>query len=215
MLALATPAWAQLALSGTIASNDLYRGDSTSGDRPVATFSIAYDDFRGPYAGISFTAVAADGGIQPLQSVQYAGYAHRLKSGVSLDVGVSHWVSSHYHSGPYGREFTEAYVGIVGRRLSSHIFFSPDYEGRGGSVYAEVDGLLLDRGNWSLTGHAGALAAPGEAAEPRRSLEADGRLALTRRFGRTAFSLALVGATPSRDNERWRRTVLVSLTQSF
>ncbi|HEX5182651.1 MAG TPA: TorF family putative porin [Allosphingosinicella sp.] len=209
------PARAQLALSGTVASNDVFRGDSTSGDRPVATFTIAYDDFRGPYAGLSLTAVATGQGIEPLQSIQYAGYAHRLKSGVSLDIGVSHWDSSHYHSGPYGRDFTEAYVGIVGRRLSSHIFLSPDYEGRGGSVYAEVDGLLLDRGNWSLTGHAGALAAPSETIAPRRNFEADGRLAVTRRFGRNALSLAFAGATPSRDDDRWRRTILVSLTHNF
>lgn len=215
LLALATPAQAQLSFSGTIASDDRYRGDSISGDRPVATFSIAYDDAHGPYAGVSFTAVAAKDGIEPLESVQYAGYARRLKSGVSLDIGVSHWFSSHYYTGDYGRDYSEAYVGIVGRRLSSHIFFSPDYDGHGSSVYAEVNDLLLDRGNWSLTGHLGALAPPREAGEPRHSLRLDGRVAATRRLGRTALSLAFVGATPSQDTNRWRRTILVSLTQSF
>jgi uncharacterized protein (TIGR02001 family) len=215
LLPFAAPAQAQLAFSGTIASDDRYRGDSTSGDRPVATFSVAYDDAHGPYAGISFTAVATGEGIEPLQSVQYAGYVQRLKSGVSLDVGATHRISSHYYTGEYGREFTEAYVGIVGRRLSSHIFFSPDYDGHGASVYAEVDGLLLDRGNWSLTGHVGALAPPSEAAERHRGFAADARLGATRRFGRTALSLALVAATPNRDRDRWRDTILVSLTQSF
>ncbi len=214
-LALAVPARAQLAFSGTIASDDRYRGDSISADRPVATFSITYDDARGPYAGLSLTAVAADDGIEPLQSVQYAGYAQRLKSGISLDVGVSHWISSHYYTGEYGRNFSEAYVGIVGRRLSSHLFFSPDYDGHGAALYGEVDDLLLDRGNWSLTAHVGALAPPRETAEPRRSLRLDGRLAATRRFGRTALSFAFVGATPSQDSARWRRTLLVSLTHGF
>lgn len=215
-LALAAPARAQLAFSGSIASDDRYRGVSISGDRPVASFSIAYDDVRGPYAGISFTAVATDDGIEPLQSAQNVGYARRLKSGVSLDIGVSHWVSSHYYVGAYGRNFTEAYVGIVGRRLSSHIFFSPDYDGRDGrSVYAEVDDLLLDRGSWSLTGHIGALALPREAAEPIRSFKFDGRLGATRRFGRTALSLAMIGATPTRDGKPWPRTILVALSHSF
>jgi uncharacterized protein (TIGR02001 family) len=215
-LALAAPARAEPAFSGTIASDDRYRGDSTSGNRPVATFSIAYDDAHGPYLGISLTAVATGEGIEPLRSIQYFGYAQRLKSGVSLDVGVSHWISSHYDTGAYGRDFTEAYVGIVGRRMSSHIFFSPDYDGHGGaSVYAEVNDLLLDRGNWSLTGHVGALAPPREPVERRRRLEVDGRLGPTRRFGRTALSLTLVGATPSQDTDRWRRAVLVSLTHSF
>ena len=58
---------------------------------------------------------------QPLRSIQYVGYARRLKSGVSLDLGVSHWISSHYDTGGYGRDFTEAYVGIVGRRLSAWV----------------------------------------------------------------------------------------------
>lgn len=181
----------------------------------MATFSIAYDDVHGPYAGVSLTAVAADDGIEPLESVQYAGYAQRLKSGVSLDVGVSHWISSHYYTGEYGRDFTEAYVGIVGRRLSSHIFLSPDYDGHGTAIYAEVNDLLLDRGDWSLTGHVGALAPPNEAAEPRHSLRMDGRLAVTRRFGRNALTLALVGATPSQDRDHWQQTFLVSLTHGF
>lgn len=182
----------------------------------MATFSIAYEDVHGPYAGISFTAVAADDGIEPLRSIQYAGYARRLKSDISLDVGVSHWASSHYNTGAYGRDFTEAYVGIVGRRLSSHIFFSPDYDGHGAaSVYAEVNDLLLDRGDWSLTGHVGALAPAREAGERRRDLEFDGRVAATRRFGRTALSIALVGANPERDHRRWRSAMLLSLTHSF
>jgi uncharacterized protein (TIGR02001 family) len=216
-LALATPARAQLAFSGTVASDDRFRGDSASGNRPVATFSIAYDDVHGPYAGISFTAVIGRGaGIQPLRSIQYLGYATRLNWGVSLDLGVSHRISSHYYTGEYGRELAEAYVGIVGRRMSSHVFFSPDYDGHGGaSVYAEVDDLLLDRGKWSLTGHIGALAPPREPAERRRTVEIDWRLGATRRFGRTAVSLALVAATPGQDTDRWRGTVLLSLTHSF
>src|SRR3954452_24244533 len=134
LLALAAPVRAELAYSGSIASDDRYRGDSTSGQRPVASVAIAFDDFHGPYAGISFTAVAARGeGIEPLRSIQYAGYAKRLKSGLSLDVGVTHRVYSHYYTGEYGRDFSEAYVGIVGRRLSSHLFFSPDYDGYGGA----------------------------------------------------------------------------------
>src|SRR5689334_7463454 len=92
-LLLAAPAHAQLSFSGSVSSDDRFRGDSTSGNRPVATFSIAYDDLRGPYAGISFTAVAREG-IEPLRSIQYVGFAKRLKSGVSLDMGASHRISS-------------------------------------------------------------------------------------------------------------------------
>lgn len=203
-----------MSFSGSVSSDDRFRGDSTSDNRPVATFSIAYDDVHGPYGGISFTAVAKDG-VRPLRSIQYIGFAKRLKSGVSLDVGISHRISSHYYTGEYGREFVEAYVGVVGRRVSSHLFLSPDYDGRGGaSLYGEADGLLLDRGDWSLNGHVGVLATPKEAPLQTRSVELDGRLGVTRRFGRTAISLVGVAATPH-ESDRWRGTVLVSVSHSF
>src|SRR5437763_6883854 len=68
LLAAALPAHAEVAFSGTIASDDRFRGETTSGHRPVASVSAAYDDFRGFYLGISFTAVAARDGIELLRS---------------------------------------------------------------------------------------------------------------------------------------------------
>jgi uncharacterized protein (TIGR02001 family) len=217
VLAMAAPAHAQVAFSGSVSSDDRFRGDSTSGNRPVATFSIAYDDAHGPYGGISFTAVAAgEWGVEPLRSIQYLGYARRLNGNVSLDIGVSHRISSHYYTGEYGREFAEAYVGIIGRKVSSHLFFSPDYDGHGGdSVYGEVDGVLLERGDWTLSGHAGALAPPKEDPAQSRAVEFDWRLGATRRFGRTAISLTGVAATPAHDSNGWRGTILLSLSHSF
>jgi uncharacterized protein (TIGR02001 family) len=217
LLAFAAPVRAELAFTGSIASDDRYRGDSTSGRRPVSSLAIAYDDFHGPYAGISFTIVAARGsGIEPLRSIQYAGYAKRLKSGLSLDVGVTHRVYSHHYTGEYGRDFSEAYVGIVGRRVSSHLFFSPDYDGYGGaSLYGEVEALLLDRGNWALSAHAGALVPPREGPSGVRKVALDWRLGGTRRFGRNALSLNWVGATPGHDSDRWRGTLLVALSHNF
>jgi uncharacterized protein (TIGR02001 family) len=217
VLALAAPARAELSFSGVVASDDRFRGDSTSGHRPVATVSAAYDDVGGFYLGISFTAVAAgDYGLKPLRSTQYAGYAKRLKPGLSLDVGVTHRVSSDYYTGEYARDLTEAYVGIVGKRLSSHLFFSPDYDGHGGaSVYGEVEALLLDRGQWSLSSHVGALVPPRESAGASREIELDGRIGATRRLGRTAISLNWIAATPAHDSRRWRGTALLSISHSF
>jgi uncharacterized protein (TIGR02001 family) len=217
LLASGAPARAELAYSGLVASDDRFRGDSTSGHRPVATVSAAYDDVRGFYLGLSFTAVAAgDYGLKPLRATQYAGYAKRLKSGLSLDLGVTHRISSHYYTGEYARDLTEAYVGLVGRRLSSHIFFSPDYDGHGGaSLYGEVEALLLDRGPWSLSSHVGALVPPREDPTGSRTVELDGRLGATRRFGRTAISLNGIAATPAHDSRRWRGTALLSISHSF
>jgi hypothetical protein len=217
LLALATPVRAQFAFSGVIASDDRFRGDSTSGNRPVATVSAAYDDLHGAYFGISFTAVAAgEHGLKPLRSTQYAGYSKRLKSGLSLDAGITHRISSRYYTGEYARDLTEAYVGIVGRRWSSHVFFSPNYDGHGGdSLYGEVEALLLDRGKWSLSSHVGALVPPREGPAESRTAELDGRLGATRRFGRTAISLNWIAATPAHDSRRWRGTALLSISHSF
>jgi uncharacterized protein (TIGR02001 family) len=212
---LSAPAFGEAAFSASVATDDRFRGDSTSDHRPVASVSVAYDDIHGPYFGISLTGVATrDDGVQPLNSIQYVGYAKRLKSGLSLDVGITHRIYSHYYAGEYGKRFTEAYVGVIGRRLSSHIFYSPDYDGYGGaSVYAEVDALLLDSGNWSVAGHVGALAPL--SASRWRSAEGDWRVGATRRFGRTAVSLNWVGATPARYGDRRRGTVLLSASHSF
>jgi uncharacterized protein (TIGR02001 family) len=214
---LSAPAFAEAAFSASVATDDRFRGDSTSDHRPVASLSVAYDDINGPYFGISLTGVATrDDGVQPLRSIQYVGYAKRLKSGLSLDLGITNRVYSHYYSGDYGRRFTEAYVGVIGRRVSSHIFFSPEHDGYGGaSVYAEVDALLLDRGSWSVSGHAGALVPPRATRWRSRAIEGDWRLGATRRFGRTAVSLNWVGATPARYGDRRRGTVLLSASRSF
>lgn len=183
----------------------------------MATLAAAYDDVHGPYFGVSFTAVLTrDEGVKPLRSIQYAGYARRLKSGLSLDLGITHRISSHYYAGEYGRDLTEAYVGIIGRRVSSHLFFSPDYDGHGGdSLYGEVEALLLERGAWSVSSHVGAKVTPREAPGEERMVELDGRIGATRRFGRTAISVNWIAATPNHDTDRWRGTVLVSLSHAF
>src|SRR4051794_5596576 len=55
ILLFSTPLRAETAFSASVASDDRFRGDSASGNRPVGTVSIGYDDVRGPYAGASLT----------------------------------------------------------------------------------------------------------------------------------------------------------------
>lgn len=215
MLGLPAPARAETALGASIASDDWFRGGSTSGGRPVGNLALGYDDVRGPYLGISFTGVATgNSGLKPLRSIQYIGYAKRVDPAFSLDIGLTHRSYARHFTGEYGRNVTEGYVGLIGRRLSSHIFYSPDYDGYGGgAVYGQVDALLFDRGDWSISGHAGALLAPRQSRS--RPIDADWRLGLSRRFGRTAISLNYVGATPSHHDRGARGTVLFSAGRSF
>lgn len=200
----------------SIASDDRFRGISVSGERPVATGLISYDDSSGFYAGISGTVVATrDEGLRPLRSTQYVGYAHRVDGSVAIDVGVTNRLYSRYFTGEYADRFTELYVGLVGRRISSHLYLSPDYDGNGGrSAYLEVNAQVLERGDWSLGTHVGILAPP---REPGRSWrpEVDWRVGAIRRFGRLAVGLQWVGSGPNHDTGRWQQGVVLSARRSF
>jgi uncharacterized protein (TIGR02001 family) len=208
---------AEPGFSLSVATDDRFRGRTTSGERPVATGLVSYDDVRGPYVGVAFTALATkDDGIQPLRSVQYIGYAHRVKSGLTFDIGVTNRMYSKYFTGEYARRFTEGYVGVIGRRVSAHVYLSPDYDGHGGnSAYAEVSALLLERGRWSLSSHVGILAPPREPDQRSAKKELDWRLGATRRFDRLAVSLQWVGSGPDHETRRWQSGVLLSASRNF
>jgi uncharacterized protein (TIGR02001 family) len=216
LLLASASARAEIGFSASVASEERFRGEATSNGRPVATASLSYDDARGPYAGASFTAVAAHhAGIRPLKSILYAGFTRGVKNGIALDVGITHRAYSKYFRGEYAEDVTEIYAGLVGRRVSTHIFYSPDYDGEGGaSFYSEVEGLLLNEGKWSLSGHAGLLVPPGKA-DSSSSAEADFRLSATRRFGRFGITLSGIAATPTHGPSRWRRAVVLSASRSF
>ena len=68
---------AQTGFEISVASDDRFRGQTVSGDRPIGTATLAYDDVRGLYAGISATVVATrDSVVRPHRSVQYVGYTN-------------------------------------------------------------------------------------------------------------------------------------------
>lgn len=201
----------------TVSSDDRFRGQSTSDKLPVATGTISYDDAHGPYGGISLTGGSTrDDGLRLLRSVQYVGYAHRLASGISLDAGISHRVYSRRATVEYARRFIQYYAGVVGRRWSSRVFFSPNYDGQARSAtYAELDALLLSRGDWSLTSHVGVLAPPADAGRPPRRIEVDWRLGVARRLGRLALSATAVAGGPDDEDRRFRGTVVFAASRSF
>lgn len=211
------PACAEPGFSLSVASDDRFRGQSISDERPVATLSASYDDVSGLYGGISGTIVATrHDGVQALRSVQYLGYARRIGSGLTIDAGVTNRIYSRYFTGEYGRHLFEGYVGVVGRRVSAHLYLSPDYDGYGGdSAYAEINALLLERGHWSLSGHVGGLAPPREPYYKSAQKELDWRLGATRSFGRLGVSVQWVGNGPDLYTRRWQSGLVLSATRSF
>lgn len=216
-LCVTQPAAAEIAYDLTVATDDRFRGRPISGERPVGTAQIAYDDATGVYLGVSGTLVATrDEGVEPLRSVQYVGYAHRLRSGLTVDIGVTNRFYSRHFTGEYARTFTEAYAGLVGRRMSARVFVSPDYDGRGGeSGYGEVDALVFERGRLSASAHVGLLLPPPEAPQRRVLPEFDWRLGATRTFGRFAVSAQWLGSGPDHDTRRWQQGVVLSARRVF
>lgn len=158
----------------------------------------------------------AHDGVQPLRSIQYIGYARRIGHGLTLDIGVTNRVYSKYFTGEYGSHLFEGYVGLVGRRVSAHVYVSPDYDGLGGdSIYGEVNALLFQRGRWSLSGHVGGLLPPREPYYTSAQKELDWRLSATRTFGRLGVSVQWVGNGPDLYTKRWQSGAVVSATRSF
>ena len=213
---VARPAWGQLGASLSVASEDRFRGEPLSLGRPVATFSLAYDAPDGPYAGASLTGVAtAHAGLRMLATQEYAGYARRTPSGLTLDVGLTNASYTEYYSGHRAVDYQEAYAGVIGPRFSSHLHYSPDYFGHGyGAVYGDIERLWRSPEGVRLLAHIGLLAPTDR---DRRAL-VDWRFAVSRDFRGLDLQAAWTGIDAHRGGPRsggGRSAVVVSATRGF
>lgn len=191
------------------------RGYSVSAGRPVATLDLSYDEPAGVYAnGSVVLAPPREGDATLVALVGAFGYARNIAPRLSLDAGV---MRSEYFRGADGHQatgYTEVYAGLVGRRLSAHVFYSPDYFRPGVStVYLEADGVLEPTERVRLTAHVGVLNylswPPGRGG---LTTQYDWRLGASRQVGPVALSAAVSGGGPAEDYYRGRshsRTALV------
>lgn len=198
------------------------RGYTLSKGRPVATLDLNYDHPSGLYLGVSASGVLARGGEpRPLGIQESIGFAKRLKSGLTVDAGITNANYTNYAIARHAPGYTEVYVGLLGSGFSSHIFFSPNYLGSGvRSFYGEVNGVVRPADHWHLNWHVGAQTLSGHRARSYSSRTfADFRLGLTREFGTTQAQIAVSrgGAGPKASWERsYGRTGLVfTLAHSF
>ena len=156
---LARPARAQLAASLQIASDERLRGLSFSDGRPVAALNLVYDDRSGVYAGL--TGVMSDTAHDGVQAIGYQadiGYARRLGSEVSLDVGATNASFVEHQRYRYSQTYSEAYAGLAWRDLSAHLYYSPNYLGsRTQTLYAELEGAIRPAPIVRLFAHVGRL----------------------------------------------------------
>jgi hypothetical protein len=84
----------------------------------------------------------------------YAGYARRLRSGMSWELGCSHIGYTQVHV----NDFQECYGGLSGERFSTRLYYSPRYLGYPArTLYGEVSLFYPIHPSFNLVGHVGLL----------------------------------------------------------
>lgn len=193
------PAHAQLVTTLAVESDYRLRGRSLSAERPVAIASLAYDHPTGVY--LAGSAVGAFRNGPMLVSLQgNVGYARRLGSALSIDGGIvrSEYMSS--YSDGRSAHYTELYLGLATRHLSSRLYYSPDYFRAGTeTLYAEVEAAIRPVPNWRLNGHVGALTYLRQRPAYSSRNQFDWRLGATREFGAFEVHATVSGGAPDRD----------------
>lgn len=218
----AMPASAQVSGSLTIASEQRFRGFPVTNERPAATLNLFYDHPSGAYAVVSASGAVTKGSGLEYMTVQGSlGFARRLTSGTTVDIGLTRADYGKYSSLRRSANYTEAYVGIIGKHLSTHVYLSPHYFVEDVStLYAEIDGRLLPARGWRLTGHVGMLRQIGGPQGPSGSLKNyDWRVGVARQIGALDLHLNWVGRFPkpagNRPERFHRKRLVFGLTYTF
>jgi uncharacterized protein (TIGR02001 family) len=195
-IAGASPAAAEIGSALSLFSQADLRGYSVSNGHPVAVLDFSYDDSSGLYGALSGTAVASSSDLlRPLSLALNGGYARKISSAFTLDLGVTGSLYSHYSKSAQGRSYAEVYAGLSGKRLSSRISFSPHYFLTGKpTLYGELNGNLGVTYGLRFEAHVGMLVPlNGGSAVYRR--QSDWRLGVARELGRVTVQAAWVGRT--------------------
>ena len=154
-----TPLDAQQSASLTVQSDYLLRGVSLSDGRPTLGFDVNYDDRSGFYAAVSATATdTRQAGVELLSVVADVGFARRLSSGLTWDVGVSDSQVSTFTGSRYVANYAEIYAGLARGGLTARLYVSPDYLGESArTLYLDLSQTVRPADHWRLTAHAGLL----------------------------------------------------------
>lgn len=189
-----TRAAADVGATVSVLSDERFRGYSLSGGSPVAALDFAYDDASGFYADASGTGVLRHGDPALLGFELNGGFAKRLKSGTTIDVGLTGSSYSYYSNGGPRKSYAELYAGIARGALSTRIFLSPHYSESGlWTAYGEVNGSISPARDWSLDGHVGLLVPIRTPHNDERYRTAfDWRAGVTRQLGRITLHAAWV-----------------------
>ena len=198
-LAVDSPALAQTGAAFSIFNDFRFRGLSLSDGRPVGVIDLSYDAPNGLYGAVSGSLVATRGdSVQPLGIELNAGYAKRLRSGLTIDVGATHSAYSEYSSRGSAYSYSEVYAGVAGKYLSGRLSVSPDYLHHDAwTLYGELNGTVPVVSKLRFTGHVGLLVPLNyHSSEGNYRHEFDWRLGLEQDFGRLSIHADWAGARP-------------------
>jgi uncharacterized protein (TIGR02001 family) len=201
-LGLASPARAQLAVSGTLASDLRIRGLSFSDRRPVVSLALTYDHSSGFYAGATaYAGPTEHSGVQWIGYQIDVGYAGRIGStGPGWDAGVANTELTQYLDHKYTANYTEIFGGVSGRNVSAHLFVSPDYLGEHVvTAYLDLEGAIHPAPRWRLFGHAGVLAPLGRCDPELVRTRFDLRAGVAREFDHVELQAAWTHISPRTD----------------
>jgi uncharacterized protein (TIGR02001 family) len=209
-------------LSGSLSavSDYRYRGVSLSDNDPAAQASINYDDASGFYAGAFVsTARFAFQSSAELQAIGFFGYAWRLPSGVSGEVGADYVLFTRTHD----YDYPEIYWGFASGIWSGRLYYASRYYGRdGNAIYGELNAAqpLADR--FRIIAHGGVLWSKSanlyDGSEARATYDA--RIGVGVDLDRFSFELSWVGLSNARSAYPFtgsgrRNGPVVALTLAF
>jgi uncharacterized protein (TIGR02001 family) len=198
----ATPARAEVGATVSAFSDLRFRGISLSEGRPVGIFDFAYDSSSGFYADAAASGVLRSGGEpEPLGIQLSAGYARRLKSGTTIDFGMTQSSYTRYSNGQRNRAYTEVYAGLARGDFSSRVFLSPHYSVAGRwTAYGEVNGDFSLATDWSLNTHVGTLMPLRTPTGQNYRVDFDWSIGVTRTFGPVSLHVAWSDGGPGKDH---------------
>lgn len=193
----ATQAQAQVAASVTVATNQIFRGESITDDDPAASMALDFDHASGVYAGASVSLSAGSHDPRVVSSNQSLGYAVR-RGTTALEFGVIHR-NYHRHAladEAFSPDYFEGYIGVSHRNIRMRIYVSPDYHRDGGTTYyGEVNARLATWGKWSLSGRGGLSVVPTDVAGNGMRIYPDWSVQAHRSVGSLSLGLGAAGTT--------------------
>jgi hypothetical protein len=167
---------AQIGVSATASTDELYRGISLSNGDPALAVALAYDGPGGAYAGGSLIGQPF-GPRSPrlIGHLEYAGCAVRPQGGPTWDLGVGNVNYDPGAASPRRIDAAEVYLGLIARNFTYYTSYSPNYfHPAARTLYNEINLVARPASGWRLLGHAGvlgSLAGPGDH-KPRYDLSA-------------------------------------------